>query len=262
MHPFNSKPLGLRLGSRNGIVYVYQITKLPPVDDSQNESNDKSDQSLSKQNLSKAQKKLGIEPQRSSSMQYKLAKNRYDKLLSLLGRIILKIQDIDVSLHTLDEVAELIEKEKTPLYITFGETIENFEDIETKTFNFNLHSTFFKSMFLSPPTQYCAMDVQRMTLLFFSLFALDLLYDLDKFFDTIKESKKIDKKDVIEWIYAQQIISNPDSKVLNQRLGGLRGGSFLGIYSIFIHFNYIIHIHFVTYFILLCILYPSRIYVF
>ena len=257
MHVFNEKPLGLKLGSRKGTVYVYKIEKKPPKkpspppsdtqgeennnNNNNNNSNNNNDNNNQQKKIpSKVAAKLGMDPndmsnsrQKSSKQRevdYKIAKMRYDKLKSITGRRLLKIQEVDVTLFDLNDIVKLISKEKTPLYITFGETIDNHEELEYHHFRIELHKGFFQQMFLNPPTQYAVMDVQRMTLLFFSLFALDLLYDMDTFFDKMnKKGSDITKKSVIDWIYAQQIISQPNSDDPNKRLGGFRGGSFLGI---------------------------------
>ena len=93
-------------------------------------------------------------------------------------------------------------------------------------------------MLVNPPSQYASMDVQRMTLLYFSLFGLDLINDIrepqndllsqgNRYGDKQDPNQTLSKEDVIEWIYAQQII--PRDKGEQGGLGGLRGGSFLGI---------------------------------
>ena len=265
MHVFNDKPLGLKLGSRNGTIYVYKIEKEPPKSPSPSpEPPNESDSSVTNndnnkekqtQIPSKAAAKLGMDVNnnnnnkntndrikrlRKKETDYKIAKMRFDKLKSLIGRRLLKIQEIDVTLFNLKDIVNLISKEKTPLYITFGETIDQYEELELHHLKIDLHKGFFQSMFLNPPTQYAVMDVQRMTLLFFSLFALDLLYDMDTFFKKMEKKRpNVTKQSVIDWIYAQQIISQPNSKDPNCRLGGFRGGSFLGmLYFMFCFYFY------------------------
>ncbi|ETO03796.1 hypothetical protein RFI_33606, partial [Reticulomyxa filosa] len=135
------------------------------------------------------------------------------------------------------EIGKLINKQQLmPLYLTFGEKIDDFEALEQKTFDPQLHITYFKSMLLKPPSQYSSMDVQRMTLLFFSAFGLSLLTGLpaDNVLAHHNEPKSSDEKqlvlskqNIIDWIYAQQII--PEDQGLKGGQGGLRGGSFLGL---------------------------------
>ena len=190
MQVFRERPLGLRLGSRNGIVYVYGIDKQKPA----------------------KSKESGTTT---------MAEIQYNKLLRLMGKRILRIQEINVELFTLTEISELIYSEKMPIYITFGEEIGIFEEHELHKFDALLHFNYFKSMIKAPPSQYSSMDVQRMTLLFFSLFAVDILCDLKQC-----EFIQSERENIINWIYSQQIVS---SKLHKKESAGFRGGSFLGM---------------------------------
>ena len=216
---FRERPLGLRLGNRNGINYVYAIDKprpepskpTPQQQDRHQYKNDTYSRNTAKLT------KIG----KTSTM----AEIQYSKLEGLLGKRVVRIQEIDVQLYTLQQLSDLINSEKLPMYVTFGEDIGIFEDLEEKKFDPDLHLSYFKAMLTKPPSQYVAMDVQRMTLLFFSIFAIDLLCDMKVYYNSSEELKS-EKQDIIEWIYAQQVISNA-TKGINY--GGFRGGSFLGV---------------------------------
>eukprot|EP01083_Nonionella_stella_P002231 6420_1 len=203
VHVFRERPLGLRLGSRNGINYVYGVDKPKPKP--------------TPPPITSTPSKVGTT--------ITMAEIQYNKLLSLLGKRILRVQEIDVQLFTLNELSQLIQNEKLPMYITFGEDIGIFEDLEINKFDPNLHLTMFKAMSRQPPSQYVAMDVQRMTLLFFSVFAIDILCDLNVYYNSTKELKE-ERNDIINWVYAQQIIRN---KAQNIDYAGFRGGSFVGV---------------------------------
>lgn len=182
---FHKLPWGITLGSRNNLNYVYQIQKEPPAN----------------QNY-------------EASMKYK-------NLIKLLGLIILKIQDIDISLYSLPEIESLVaQHEKSSIvYVTFGMNIKDMEHFELKHFNPISHLEYFSNMIYSEiPAQYSSMDCQRMTLLFFSIFGVDILSDINQYFSETKKS------DIIHWVYAQQIIGEQ-----NNYYSGFRGSSFLGI---------------------------------
>ncbi len=59
----------------------------------------------------------------------------------------------------------------------------------------------------------------RMTILFFGVSGLDVL-------DGLSEVSRQDKADMVDWIYAQQILPNKSHSNLYQC--GFRGGSFIG----------------------------------
>ena len=63
------------------------------------------------------------------------------------------------------------------------------------------HVGFFKRHLELLPQPYEAADHQRMTLVYFSLSALDLLGALDS----------VDAGPIVEWVYAQQIIPSAES---------------------------------------------------
>eukprot|EP01084_Bolivina_argentea_P133700 235976_1 len=201
---FRQRPLGLQFGNRNGINYVYAVDKPkppPPKSDSNNNNSSRSGKITT------------------------MAQMQYDKLIGLISKRILKVQEIDVQLYSLRELSDLINSEKLPLYITFAEDIGIFEDLEKNKFDPSLHLQYFKAMVTKPPSQYSAMDVQRMTLLFFSIFAIDILCDIKIYYNSNNKLKK-EKIDIINWIYAQQIISNPQKGI---KYAGFRGGSFIGM---------------------------------
>eukprot|EP00164_Ancoracysta_twista_P001725 GFYU01002261.1.p1 GENE.GFYU01002261.1~~GFYU01002261.1.p1 ORF type:complete len:359 (+),score=48.29 GFYU01002261.1:137-1213(+) len=68
------------------------------------------------------------------------------------------------------------------------------------------------------PSPYCSLDPNRITLAFFSVSALDIMGALDEKVDAKK------KAEIIDWVYAQQLVPKDRSAV-----GGFRGGSFLGV---------------------------------
>lgn len=205
IHVFREKPLCINIGSRNGINYVYQITKLPPKSNTVNDNKPKKHNKYY-----------------SSTM----AEMRYEKLVNLLGKQIKEIQEINVLLFTIEEISNLISEIKCPIYIKFGEEISKFEQFEFSTFDASLHSSYFASMINSPPSQYSSMDCQRMTLLFFSVFALDLLFNLRSTENKNNAGLNAnERQDIIDWIYAQQINDERNGCTF----GGFRGGSFLGI---------------------------------
>ncbi len=145
----------------------------------------------------------------------------------LIGKQIIKVQEINVELYSLKELSDFINNEKLPLYITFAEDIGIFEDLDKNKFDPNIHLQYFKAMVTKSPSQYVAMDAQRMTyaLLLFSIFAIDILCDIKIYYASNNKLKK-EKTDIINWIYAQQIISNPEKGI---KYAGFRGGSFIGI---------------------------------
>ena len=151
-----------------------------------------------------------------------LAQIQYDKLVSLLGLRVLRVQEINVELYSLSELSQLLRTESLPMYVTFGEDIGLFEDLELRKFDPDIHLTYFKSMITSPPSQYASMDVQRITLLFFSIFAVDLLCDLNVHYSATPQRER-ERQDIIDWVYAQQIVSSQSRQI---RSGGFRGGSY------------------------------------
>jgi prenyltransferase beta subunit len=64
--------------------------------------------------------------------------------------------------------------------------------------------------------------IARMTLAFFCLGSLSLLGQID----TVVAGK--DRKDWIEWIYAQQVLPDPDDPSLNASQCGFKGSSWAG----------------------------------
>ncbi|GAB5588143.1 geranylgeranyl transferase type-1 subunit beta [Umbelopsis nana] len=72
------------------------------------------------------------------------------------------------------------------------------------------------------PAPYTETETNRMTLAFFCLGSLSLLGQLD----TVLPEQ--DKKDWIEWIYAQQVLSDPDEPSRNDYHCGFKGSSWAG----------------------------------
>ena len=60
--------------------------------------------------------------------------------------------------------------------MSFGEDIVH---IESRAFDKSNHEQYFEALLCAPPTQYASMDVQRVTLLFFALNALNLMRDFN-----------------------------------------------------------------------------------
>ncbi|KAL0091986.1 protein geranylgeranyltransferase type I beta subunit [Phycomyces blakesleeanus] len=85
------------------------------------------------------------------------------------------------------------------------------------------HITYFKTNLSFLPNAYTTTETNRMTLGFFCLNALDLLGALD---ESVSEQNK---KDWIEWIYAQQLLpETDDEKDPNLDYCGFRGSSSSG----------------------------------
>eukprot|EP00455_Lapot_gusevi_P006423 TRINITY_DN1274_c0_g1_i2.p1 TRINITY_DN1274_c0_g1~~TRINITY_DN1274_c0_g1_i2.p1 ORF type:complete len:373 (-),score=74.92 TRINITY_DN1274_c0_g1_i2:15-1079(-) len=83
------------------------------------------------------------------------------------------------------------------------------------------HVRFFNYHLKVLPSQYASLDTSRMTVLYFCLSALDVLGAVDT---SLTEEKK---KSIIEWIYAQQLIPDPNDPSSIARCG-FRGGPYLG----------------------------------
>ncbi|KAI8149433.1 terpenoid cyclases/protein prenyltransferase alpha-alpha toroid [Fennellomyces sp. T-0311] len=87
-------------------------------------------------------------------------------------------------------------------------------------FNKQKHIDYFVANLRMLPTAYTETETNRMTLAYFCLSSLELLGALDT---SISDQNK---KDWIDWIYAQQI--KPDSKGLNREHCGFRGSPYSG----------------------------------
>jgi len=220
VHIVRERPIGLRLGTRNGINYVYAVEKTPPPPPSSAFTND-ANKSVLKGSTKLKQVTGGSGSNTTTTMQ----QLQYDKLLQLVGKRLIQVQELNVECMSLPQLATIIHTEALPMYLTFAEDIHIFEDLETQKFSPALHLRYFKQMITSPPAQYAAMDVQRMTLLFFSVFAVDLLCDLRHYYAATPALQR-ERQHIIEWVYAQQLV--PHARTGNV-YGGFRGGSFLGV---------------------------------
>ncbi|KAI9032831.1 terpenoid cyclases/protein prenyltransferase alpha-alpha toroid [Phycomyces nitens] len=93
----------------------------------------------------------------------------------------------------------------------------------SKDFTRLKHIQYFKTNLSFLPNAYTGTETNRMTLGFFCLNALDLLGALD---ESVSEQNK---KDWIDWIYAQQILpENDDENDSNLGYCGFRGSSWSG----------------------------------
>ncbi|KAI8878119.1 geranylgeranyl transferase type-1 subunit beta-like protein, partial [Backusella circina FSU 941] len=81
---------------------------------------------------------------------------------------------------------------------------------------------YFKSHLTMLPTEYTQTETNRMTLAFFSLASLSLLGQLDA------KVNETNKKDWIEWIYAQQVLPTGEIPDANENYCGFRGSSWSG----------------------------------
>ncbi|XP_064390160.1 geranylgeranyl transferase type-1 subunit beta-like [Halichondria panicea] len=81
------------------------------------------------------------------------------------------------------------------------------------------HIKYAKRIMGVLPTETQGLDTSRMTILFFGVSGLDVL-------DGLSEVSCQDKADMVDWIYAQQILPNKSHSNLYQC--GFRGGSFIG----------------------------------
>lgn len=69
------------------------------------------------------------------------------------------------------------------------------------------------------PEQYDRLDTNRMTAVYFSVASLDMLGHLES---------SLDKKQIIDWVYAQQVLPDSDSPDTYLAHCGFQGGTFLG----------------------------------
>ncbi|KAI9485896.1 MAG: geranylgeranyl transferase type-1 subunit beta-like protein [Benjaminiella poitrasii] len=81
---------------------------------------------------------------------------------------------------------------------------------------------YFKSNLTMLPTVYTQTETNRMTLAFFCLGALSLLGELDS------NVSADNKRDWIEWIYAQQVLPTGETPDANEAYCGFRGSSWSG----------------------------------
>ncbi|PRP83335.1 hypothetical protein PROFUN_09316 [Planoprotostelium fungivorum] len=77
---------------------------------------------------------------------------------------------------------------------------------------------YLKNMSNVLPRPYAGQDSNRLTLLYFVVSALDLVDKLDL----------VDRKQIIDWIYAQQVLPDSEDPSKNTARCGFRGGPFLG----------------------------------
>ncbi|KAI8350360.1 geranylgeranyltransferase type I beta-subunit-like protein [Choanephora cucurbitarum] len=92
----------------------------------------------------------------------------------------------------------------------------------TKEFNREKHIRYFKSNLSMLPTPYTQTETNRMTLAFFALGGLSLLGELD---NNVSDENK---RDWIEWIYAQQVLPTGQDPDPNEAMCGFRGSSWSG----------------------------------
>lgn len=83
------------------------------------------------------------------------------------------------------------------------------------------HIAFFRRCLGVIPSMFQEFDPNRMTILFFCISGLDLL----KALNVLDESKQ----DIIDWIYAQQILPDKSNPDCNMSMCGFRGGSYMGV---------------------------------
>jgi len=89
---------------------------------------------------------------------------------------------------------------------------------EEKTWNKKQLTKFLLHMLNVLPTPYASQDSNRLTLIYFVVSALDLLGELEK----------VDKKRIIDYIYAHQVLPDKDDPEKNVQNCGFRGGSYFG----------------------------------
>jgi geranylgeranyl transferase type-1 subunit beta len=97
------------------------------------------------------------------------------------------------------------------------------DDGSPPAFDRNRHVRYFAYHLRNLPSQYCKLDTNRVTLVHFSIQALDILGVLDS--DELCDVSHIDKHSIIEWIYSLQVTTSKDD---HPNRGGFQGGSYLG----------------------------------
>lgn len=85
-------------------------------------------------------------------------------------------------------------------------------------FDKELHVLYFLKHLRSLPQPYESQDSQRVVLAFFCIHGLAILDELDR----------LDKPQIIEWVYAQQVYPDSQDPSMNRTDCGFRGGPFLG----------------------------------
>jgi geranylgeranyl transferase type-1 subunit beta len=85
-------------------------------------------------------------------------------------------------------------------------------------FPWNVHTNFLFYHYNFLPQPYQSSDSNRVTLAYFVLGAMDVLNVIDH--------PKLNKKDVIEWIYSLQILPNKSDPEVNKHNLGFRGSNF------------------------------------
>ncbi|KUG00986.1 Geranylgeranyl transferase type-1 subunit beta [Phytophthora nicotianae] len=86
------------------------------------------------------------------------------------------------------------------------------------TFNHELHTRYFLKNLRSLPAPYASQDSQRVVLAFFCIHGLALLEELER----------VDKHQIIEWVYSLQVPPDCRDASLNAGDCGFRGGTFMG----------------------------------
>lgn len=92
-------------------------------------------------------------------------------------------------------------------------------------FNRELHIRYFSSNLRELPGAYCKLDTNRLTLVHFSVNALDMLDVWGKTDVELLQHYQLDRQHIIEWIYSLQTKFTDDD---TEGLAGFKGGSFLG----------------------------------
>lgn len=86
------------------------------------------------------------------------------------------------------------------------------------TFDRELHARYFLTNLRSLPAPYASQDSQRVVLAFFCIHGLALLGELDR----------VDRHQVIEWVYSLQVPPDCHDASLNAGDCGFQGGTFMG----------------------------------
>ncbi|OWZ18808.1 Geranylgeranyl transferase [Phytophthora megakarya] len=86
------------------------------------------------------------------------------------------------------------------------------------TFERELHVRYFLKNLRSLPTPYASQDPQRVVLAFFCVHGLALLGEVER----------LDKRQVVEWVYSLQVHPDCHDASLNAGDCGFRGGTFMG----------------------------------
>lgn len=94
----------------------------------------------------------------------------------------------------------------------------------TSAFARERHVAYFVKALRGLPAPYAPQEVNRLTLVYFAVMALDLLGALDQ----------VDKEAIVEWVYSLQVLSGPEGE---GDAGGGAGYGFRGSPSVGIHYQ-------------------------